>query len=112
MSSDPLDKHKSIDRRGSNCWAHACSSRYVIPARCQKQPDGRQGDGVVKDNPLLNLGRASGACGGGGAMAPSGPAASNTEATQVRALAKINTPTTRTRRHSPAHGGTTAKMSM
>jgi hypothetical protein len=49
---------------------------------------------------------------------PEGPAerlaaaASNTEATQVRALAKINTPITRTRRHSPAHGGTTAKMSM
>src|ERR1035437_7286700 len=112
MSSDPLDKHKSIDRRGSNCWAHACSSRYVIPARCQKQPDGRQDDGGVKATRLRRLGRPSGPGSGGGAIAPSGPAASITEATQVRALAMINTPTTRTRRHSPAHGGTTAKMSM
>ena len=32
--------------------------------------------------------------------------------TQVRKLAKINTPVTRTRRHSPAHGGTIARMSM
>ena len=41
---------------------------------------------------------------------PSGPAAGNTQATQVRELAKINTPVTRTRRHSPAHGGTIARI--
>ena len=41
-----------------------------------------------------------------------GSVASNTTATQVRALAKINTPVTRTRRHSPAHGGTIARMSV
>ena len=32
-------------------------------------------------------------------------------ATQVRASVKINTPVTRTRRHSPAHGGTSARIS-
>jgi hypothetical protein len=31
-------------------------------------------------------------------------------ATQARELAKINTPVTRTRRHSPAHGGTIARI--
>jgi hypothetical protein len=39
----------------------------------------------------------------------SGPAASNTKATQARPFTKINTPVTRTRRHSTAHGGTTAR---
>jgi hypothetical protein len=41
-----------------------------------------------------------------------GPAATNTKATQVRVQEKINTPVTRTRRHSPAHGGTIARMSV
>jgi hypothetical protein len=36
----------------------------------------------------------------------------NTKPTQVRWPAKINTRTTRTKRHSPVHGGTTAKMSV
>jgi hypothetical protein len=36
----------------------------------------------------------------------------NTKATQAGARAKINTEVTRTKRHSPAHGGTTAKMSL
>jgi hypothetical protein len=36
----------------------------------------------------------------------------NTKATQVRPLSKINTAATRTKRHSPALGGTTATMSM
>lgn len=36
----------------------------------------------------------------------------NTKATQVRAQGKINTRTTRTKRYSPAHGSTTAKMSV
>jgi hypothetical protein len=42
----------------------------------------------------------------------SGPAGSNTKATQVRPFTKINTPVTRTRRHSTAHGGTTARMGL
>jgi hypothetical protein len=46
-----------------------------------------------------------------GAMADRA-AASNTQATQVRALAKINTQVTRTRRHSAAHGGTTARIGL
>ncbi len=41
---------------------------------------------------------------------PSGPAAGNTQATQVPTLAKINTPVTRTRRHSPAHDGTVVRI--
>ena len=38
--------------------------------------------------------------------------AAHTQPTQVRELAKINMPVTRTRRHSPAHGGTIARIGM
>jgi hypothetical protein len=40
-----------------------------------------------------------------------GGAGSNTKATQLREPTKINTPITRGEQHSPAHGGTDAKIS-
>ena len=59
--------------------------------------------------------RAPGRRSGGGrrrVMAEWGDCGQHTHATQVRELAKINTPVTRTRRHSPAHGGTIARIGM
>jgi hypothetical protein len=89
----------------------AHSVRYVTSFRQwrQEQPDGRLTDGVVLafEPPWQAAGS-----GGDGEWWPTGPVTSNTEATQVRALVKINTPVTRTRRHSPVHGGTTARISM
>jgi hypothetical protein len=41
-----------------------------------------------------------------------GPSANNTKAIPVRVPEKINTQVTRTKRHYPAHGGTTATMAM
>src|SRR5579862_6419578 len=41
---------------------------------------------------------------------PAGVSQGNTRPTQLAPQRKINTGTTRTRRHSPARGGTTAKM--
>src|ERR1039457_47648 len=48
---------------------------------------------------------------GDGERWPTGACCRQHQSTQVRALVKINTPVTRTRRHCPAHGGTSARIS-
>src|ERR1039457_5968839 len=96
--------------RSSRHWAHTLF-RYGTSFRQRRHEQGLPtGEGEAGQLVFQSRAGAVDPEKGVGAMA-SMPAASNTEATQVRVLAKINTPVTRTRRHSPAHGGTSARIS-
>src|ERR1700747_2754258 len=57
-------------------------------------------------------GRSTGPETGAAAMVERACLGAHTRATQVRLFTKINTPVTRTRRHSPAHGDTIARIDL
>ena len=97
---------RSLSRRGT-----PCSSRYVIPAMAPGGTGRPAGRWVVAAARLRAPSRAAGPEAGAGAMAEWACCGQHTGNT-VGELAKINTPVTRTRRHSPAHGGTIARMGM
>ena len=100
----------SIDMRGSELiWRALCSSQYVIPCMAAGASGWPAGRWVVAAARLRAAGQVPGAGGGASARWLTGPAASNTRSPQVRVREKINTPVTRTRRHYPAHGGTTGR---
>ena len=105
-SSEPLDKHKSIDLLASGCCAAVLLvtvREAWVAARVDQglQPvvgaAGLEPLATVPPRPLAGIGVTAGQAG-----------EINTRATQVRMREKINTRTTRTKRHSPAHGGTAA----
>ena len=105
----PLGDHGPLASAGTSGSSRRCCRRAAGTHRALRTPEavGRAGIQCLQTwsicVPVFQHERS---------RPKSGPAAGNTQARQVRELAKINTPVTRTRRHSPAHGGTIARIGM